>query len=1008
MIISEKKDNTSARREKGIIAAGVVFLSAFVLWFILFSNRKEGEMPQQGIIFCNAEKAQGDLFVQGDFEFSGGNLQSDEKSRSGNYSCKVGTGKGIQYGFGYQLKGGKPGEVYKISVWRYKTPQKEGRLVVQNSGGSAFYQMEEIPVAVEASGWEQLSTTFAIPFGDPPDYYNIYVYASGFHNVFFDDLTIEKTGTWPSNVMNPQALQIRVEPKGLEKLERKREKALVEGLLQTSDNDWVKAVLSDSTGNEIPAQVRLKGDWTDHLEGDKWSFRIKVKDPYSWKYSKNAGQGLITFSVHTPATRYFLHEWLVHQCWMDEGILTPRYDFTAVSLNGKSLGIYAMEEHFDKQLVESQQRREGPILKFSEEGMWSGIERQLQNQGYIHNDYRSTVGDWDNAEAEAFGQQDFLSDTLLSRQYEKARQLMFDFKNDLLPAKQVFDLEKLARFYAIADVFNAYHGIIWHNQRFYYNPVIGKLEPIGYDAFGGKPPRRYTILGEGALNPEEDEANRLFGYLLQDKDFNELYFKFLYHYSSRKFLSNFLEKHQISWNEKLALLQLEFPEYQPNYKAFLEDGLFVHSMILPYNDQSIKAFTQQLAGGKKNLSIQNTHQLPVEIIGSGYSRGKMDTPLNKPLQLPAHVRRRYLSRILRDSLISDFDATKFLHSEALVVQRKGEIKALEVIENARFLFFRVPGIDSVFTSQIFDWPRPEIVQMLPFNKEQPSPVLRENTLYVIKGKQILFRKGKHILDQPLVIPPDYEVFIQEDTEIDLKNGAYIMSYGPMQVSGSGEHPVRVTSSDKTGRGLSLLQSSKPSAFQYVIFEQLGTLSNNGQQLTGAVTGYECDIRFYKCTFRNNHCEDALNLVRTDFVLENCLFSGISSDAFDSDFSKGEVKNCTFNNITNDAMDFSGSTVNIYNCRTKNTGDKGISCGEQSDIAVFETTIDTSPIAVASKDLSVLFLRDITLKNCIQGFVAFQKKPEFGPGKIIVESHTAINIEKLFNIGEGSFLQMNEK
>lgn len=1008
MIISEKKDNTSARREKGIIAAGVVFLSAFVLWFILFSNRKEGEMPQQGIIFCNAEKAQGDLFVQGDFEFSGGNLQSDEESRSGNYSCKVGTGKGIQYGFGYQLKGGKPGEVYKISVWRYKTPQKEGRLVVQNSGGSAFYQMEEIPVAVEASGWEQLSTTFAIPFGDPPDYYNIYVYASGFHNVFFDDLTIEKTGTWPSNVMNPQALQIRVEPKGLEKLERKREKALVEGLLQTSDNDWVKAVLSDSTGNEIPAQVRLKGDWTDHLEGDKWSFRIKVKDPYSWKYSKNAGQGLITFSVHTPATRYFLHEWLVHQCWMDEGILTPRYDFTAVSLNGKSLGIYAMEEHFDKQLVESQQRREGPILKFSEEGMWSGIERQLQNQGYIHNDYRSTVGDWDNAEAEAFGQQDFLSDTLLSRQYEKARQLMFDFKNDLLPAKQVFDLEKLARFYAIADVFNAYHGIIWHNQRFYYNPVIGKLEPIGYDAFGGKPPRRYTILGEGALNPEEDEANRLFGYLLQDKDFNKLYFKFLYHYSSREFLSNFLEKHQISWNEKLALLQLEFPEYQPDYKEFLEDGLFVHSMILPYNDQSIKAFTQQVAGGKKNLSIQNTHQLPVEIIGSGYSRGKMDTPLNKPLQLPAHVRRRYLSRILRDSLISDFNATKFLHAEALVVQSKGEIKPLEVIENARFLFFRIPGIDSVFTSQIFDWPRPEIAQMAPFDKEHPTMLLKENTLYVVKGKQILFRKGKHILDQPLVIPPDYEVFIQEDTEIDLKNGAYIMSYGPMQVSGSGEHPVRVTSSDKTGRGLSLLQSSKPSAFQYVIFEQLGTLSNNGQQLTGAVTGYECDIRFYKCTFRNNHCEDALNLVRTDFVLENCLFSGISSDAFDSDFSKGEVKNCTFNNITNDAMDFSGSTVNIYNCRTKNTGDKGISCGEQSDIAVFETTIDTSPIAVASKDLSVLFLRDITLKNCIQGFVAFQKKPEFGPGKIIVESHTAINIEKLFNIGEGSFLQMNEK
>ena len=58
----------------------------------------------------------------------------------------------------------------------------------------------------------------------------------------------------------------------------------------------------------------------------------------------------------------------MHQIFKDEDILTTRYGFISVKLNGKSLGIYAYEEHFDKQLLEYNQRREAPILKFNEEG----------------------------------------------------------------------------------------------------------------------------------------------------------------------------------------------------------------------------------------------------------------------------------------------------------------------------------------------------------------------------------------------------------------------------------------------------------------------------------------------------------------------------------------------------------------------------------------------------------------------------------------------------------------
>ena len=43
-------------------------------------------------------------------------------------------------------------------------------------------------------------------------------------------------------------------------------------------------------------------------------------------------------------------------------------------------------------------------------------------------------------------------------------------------------MEQLGRFFALHDLWSACYGIVWHNLRFYYNPVTGLLEPVAYDA----------------------------------------------------------------------------------------------------------------------------------------------------------------------------------------------------------------------------------------------------------------------------------------------------------------------------------------------------------------------------------------------------------------------------------------------------------------------------------------------------------------------------------------------
>ena len=84
-------------------------------------------------------------------------------------------------------------------------------------------------------------------------------------------------------------------------------------------------------------------------------------------------------------------------------------------------------------------------------------------------------------------------------------------------------------------------------------------------------------------------------------------------------------------------------------------------------------------------------------------------------------------------------------------------------------------------------------------------------------------------------------------------------------------------------------------------------------MTGAVTFYEADVSINNCKFLNNRGgDDYLNIIRSEFDINNTLFQDVIADAFDSDFSKGKISNSLFINCGNDAIDASGSFIDIKN------------------------------------------------------------------------------------------------
>ena len=71
----------------------------------------------------------------------------------------------------------------------------------------------------------------------------------------------------------------------------------------------------------------------------------------------------------------------------------------------------------------------------------------------------------------------------ITKQFEIAVNLLELFRLQEIPTRDVFDIDKTAKWMAMGDLFNAWHGFSWGNMRYYYNPITSKIEPVLWDSF---------------------------------------------------------------------------------------------------------------------------------------------------------------------------------------------------------------------------------------------------------------------------------------------------------------------------------------------------------------------------------------------------------------------------------------------------------------------------------------------------------------------------------------------
>ena len=139
----------------------------------------------------------------------------------------------------------------------------------------------------------------------------------------------------------------------------------------------------------------------------------------------------------------------------------------------------------------------------------------------------------------------------------------------------------------------------------------------------------------------------------------------------------------------------------------------------------------------------------------------------------------------------------------------------------------------------------------------------------------------------------------------------------------------------------------------------------------------------------------------------CTFDNILSDAFDADFCSGIIDDTKFLKAGNDGVDVSGANITINRIEFDGIKDKALSAGEDSKMRVNGAKITNTELGVTSKDKSVLTINNIIMENTKLAYTAFEKKPEFGAGKIIVTNSTITGTNEVkYLIEEGSLMTLD--
>ncbi|WP_440931082.1 hypothetical protein, partial [Candidatus Pelagibacter sp.] len=248
-------------------------------------------------------------------------------------------------------------------------------------------------------------------------------------------------------------------------------------------------------------------------------------------------------------------------------------------------------------------------------------------------------------------------------------------------------------------------------------------------------------------------------------------------------------------------------------------------------------------------------------------------------------------------------------------------------------------------------------------------------------KQIRFNKNNIQIFQTLIFPKNYQIILDDNIEITLNNNSNLIFES--DIFYENQIPNLILSSK--GKNCVIFKNNRIN-IKSLSLDGFSHCQNLGFHLTGGINFYESDINLNLLIAKNNKSgDDLINIINSNFNINNLILENSLYDALDIDYSHGNILNLSCINCGSkeggDGVDLSNSEIFIKNVNISNSKDKGLSIGENTNANIEKINVKNSNVCIASKDGSYTKIVEASLENCKIGLAAFNKKSYYDPSKI---------------------------
>ena len=704
-----------------------------------------------------------------------------------------------------------------------------------------------------------------------------------------------------------KTIHLEVKFKNFKKLLKQREKAVRSNIGYEFTEVKGKVIFQ---GKKMNCEVRLKGDLYDHWRSEKrMSFRINLK-------GDNSIMSFKRFSIQKPSVRHHPYDQTFQDLQKRLGNISSSHNYINLVVNGEDWGIMNIEETMSKELLEKQRRKESFIFKLGDERNWLYEMTNLN----LYKTYRLSD---EYLNINVYQERKYLQDSIFRKYYT------YISNNILKGGHEMFDKDSFSKSLFLSLSWNETHTLHGSNSRYYFNPYDLKIYPITTDQ------EDYSPFVDKLSIPRPYEK------IVNDSNFQKFYNSNL---SEVKKSLNGSQKILDKWqsyfplDEKISTSVLyDNLKYFENYNKFKENTFF------PSESEERKNY--------KKITKNQSGNLLDHIHAKHYDNGEIHifNLLNEKIKIK--------SICVEDRLIDDFknldvDGHNFKYIPKII-----ETLLTDNFDKKIEIQTEINGFQRLFTLG-YTLIKNNIKNPL-LEKTNPN----DFEFLEIKGDNTYFiKKGNWDINVPIVLDNGLE--IEKGTILNFNKKSYLIVNGKLTSIGTEDKKIVFKSSQGFWKGVYVLNSSEKSIIENTSFFNVTNLSDGLLNLTGGISFYKSDVDFINVKFINNTSEDFLNIVESNYLLDNVLFENCPSDALDSDFSNGVISNSTFKNILGDGVDFSGSSVRLNNSFFYNVKDKSVSVGEESSLDIKSIYVENSGVGVAVKDGSYAEVINSTFKNIV--------------------------------------------